>query len=148
MLRAHGAPFAILEKTMNTRFMSLKRAVAALLIVSTASFGFYAPAQAQIIGTEEAQTSASTQADRDKVNNFLQRDDVRQALVGRGVSSDAAQERVRAMTDAEVAQLAERIDQAPAGGDALGVIFAVFIVLLITDIIGWTKVFPFTRSIR
>jgi hypothetical protein len=137
---------------MNTSFLNIKRGIAAALIVSTASLGFYAPAQAQIVSTEEAQkelqASANAQADRDKVNNFLQREDVREALVGRGVSADAAQERVRAMTDLEVAQLAQRIDQAPAGGDALGVIFAVFIILLITDIIGWTKVFPFTRSIR
>jgi hypothetical protein len=137
---------------MNTSFLNIKRGIVAALIVSTASLGFYAPVQAQIVSTEEAQkellASANAQADRDKVNNFLQREDVREALVGRGVSADAAQERVRAMTDLEVAQLAQRIDQAPAGGDALGVIFAVFIILLITDIIGWTKVFPFTRSIR
>ncbi len=133
---------------MTQTYTHFKRAVAATLIISTASLGFYAPAHAGIVSTEEAQTSISASADRDKVNNFLQRDDVREALVGRGVSADAAQERVRAMTDAEVAQLAQRIDQAPAGGDAIGVLFAIFIILLITDIIGWTKVFPFTRSIR
>ena len=48
----------------------------------------------------------------------------------------------------EVAQVAGRIDQAPAGGDILGVLFTVFIVLLVTDILGLTKVFPFTRSVR
>ena len=45
-------------------------------------------------------------------------------------------------------QVAGRIDQAPAGGDILGVLFTVFIVLLVTDILGLTKVFPFTRSVR
>ena len=52
------------------------------------------------------------------------------------------------MSDSEVAQLAGRIDQAPAGGDVLGILFTVFIVLLVTDIMGLTKVFPFTRSVR
>jgi hypothetical protein len=52
------------------------------------------------------------------------------------------------MSDSEVAQLAGRIDQAPAGGEVLGLLFTVFIVLLITDIMGLTKVFPFTRSVR
>jgi hypothetical protein len=52
------------------------------------------------------------------------------------------------MSDDEVAQLAGRIDQAPAGGDILGILFTVFIILLITDILGLTKVFPFTRSMR
>jgi hypothetical protein len=69
-------------------------------------------------------------------------------MLGQGVSSQAALERVAAMSDSEVAQLAGRIDQAPAGGDVLGILFTVFIVLLVTDIMGLTKVFPFTRSVR
>jgi hypothetical protein len=55
---------------------------------------------------------------------------------------------VAALTDAESAQVAAQIDQAPAGGDVLGVIVTIFVVLLITDILGFTKVFPFTRAIR
>ena len=74
--------------------------------------------------------------------------DVRKALQEQGVNGDAAVERVKAMSDTEVAQLAGRIDQAPAGGDILGILFTIFIVLLVTDIMGLTKVFPFTRSIR
>ena len=61
---------------------------------------------------------------------------------------EAAQSRVNALSDAEVADLAGRVDQAPAGGDVLGLMFTVFIVLLVTDILGLTKVFPFTRSVR
>jgi len=30
----------------------------------------------------------------------------------------------------------------------LGILFAVFIILLITDILGLTKIFPFTRPVR
>jgi hypothetical protein len=52
------------------------------------------------------------------------------------------------MTDDEVRSIAGRIDSLPAGGDVLGILFTVFIVLLVTDILGFTKVFPFTRSIR
>jgi hypothetical protein len=40
------------------------------------------------------------------------------------------------------------MDQLPAGGDILGIMFTIFIILLITDILGLTKVFPFTRSVR
>jgi NaMN:DMB phosphoribosyltransferase len=82
------------------------------------------------------------------VNQYLARDEVRQAMLGQGVTPQAALERVAAMSDAEVAQLAGRIEQAPAGGDVLGILFTVFIVLLVTDIMGFTKVFPFTRSVR
>jgi len=102
------------------------------------------------VATEEitAPAASTLSASRDTVSQFLARDDVRQAMLGQGVSAQAAQERVAAMSDSEVAQLAGRIDQAPAGGDVLGILFTVFIVLLVTDIMGFTKVFPFTRSVR
>jgi len=52
------------------------------------------------------------------------------------------------LTDEEAHTISGKLDQLPAGGDVIGVVFAVFIILLITDIFGLTKVFPFTRSIR
>jgi hypothetical protein len=71
------------------------------------------------------------------------------ALEARGVSVDAARARVAALTDAEAAHVAAQIDAAPAGADGvLGTIVFIFVLLLITDILGFTKIFPFTRSIR
>ena len=59
------------------------------------------------------------------------------------------QARVDALSDEEVLQLAARLDSLPAGGDGfIGALVFVFLVLLITDIIGLTKVFPFTRPIK
>ena len=53
------------------------------------------------------------------------------------------------MTDAEAAQLVSNIDALPAGGvGILGAIVLVFLVLLVTDILGYTKMFPFTKPIR
>ena len=101
-----------------------------------------------MVSTDEVSSVAAASANRDKVAAFLAREDVRQAVQAQGVSPQAATERVKAMSDVEVAQLAGRIDQAPAGGDVLGLLFTVFIVLLVTDILGLTKVFPFTRSVR
>lgn len=124
------------------------RIVASALIISSASMGFPMMANAGIVSTDETLSSTTQTDSRDRVNAFLNRTDVRQALQGQGVSADAALERVQAMSDAEVAQLAGRIDQAPVGGDILGVLFTIFIVLLVTDILGLTKVFPFTRSVR
>lgn len=133
---------------MNT----FKRLVASLVIVSTGLMGLPLTAQSAIVPTDEALSSqTATQAglaNRERVTNFLARSDVQKAIQDQGVSSSAAIERVKAMSDAEVAQLAGRIDNAPAGGDVLGILFTVFIVLLVTDILGLTKIFPFTRSIR
>ena len=136
-----------------------RRLVASTLAVSCSLMGMSTPmlAHAEIVPTEAllAQVSApadsfnnANSAERARVVGFLARDDVRQTLVSQGVDADAAVARVQAMSDAEVAQLAGRIDTAPAGGEILGVLFTVFIVLLVTDILGVTKVFPFTRSVR
>lgn len=129
---------------------SFKKLVSTGLIVCITAAGLPFSAQARIVATEEvtAPAAGTVSASRDTVNQFLARDEVRQAMLGQGVTQQAALERVAAMSDAEVAQLAGRIDQAPAGGDVLGILFTVFIVLLVTDIMGLTKVFPFTRSVR
>ena len=129
---------------MNT----FRRVIASLVMVSTALLGFPLAAQASVVTTEEAISVEASAADRERVTGFLSRADVRTALEQQGISADAAAERVRAMSDVEVAQLADRVDQAPAGGNVLGILFTVFVILLVTDILGFTKIFPFTRSIR
>ena len=127
---------------------SFKRLIASALIISTTCLGLPMTAQAGIVPTEDALSATTATAARERVASFLQRDDVATAIKAQGVNSQAALERVNAMTDAEVARLAQRIDTAPAGGEILGVLFTVFIILLVTDILGLTKVFPFTRSVR
>jgi hypothetical protein len=127
-----------------------RRLVASCLVLSVTFASL--PAHAIIVPTEaaagEALSSATLASARERVASFLSREDVRNALVGQGVSSEAALSRVAAMSDSEVAELADRIDSAPAGGDVLGLVFTVFVILLVTDILGLTKVFPFTRSVR
>lgn len=126
-----------------------KRLMASTLIASTTLMGLPLTSQAAMVSTEEALSAMPAGAgQRELVRTFLMRDDVRQALQTQGISGQSAIDRVNAMSDAEVAQLAGRVDQAPAGGDVLGLLFTVFIVLLVTDILGLTKVFPFTRSVR
>jgi hypothetical protein len=130
---------------------NFKKLVSTGLIVCITAAGLPFSAQARIVATEEITSPVETSAlsaSRDKVNQFLVRDEVRQAMLGQGVTPEAAMARVAAMSDSEVAQLAGHVDQAPAGGDVLGILFTVFIVLLVTDIMGLTKVFPFTRSVR
>ena len=127
-----------------------KRTLATLVAMSLSFAGLAqaAPmtvAAPALIGTEQA---AAAQPGRALLAQTLARADVIAGLQARGVSVEAAQARVAALTDAEAAQVAAQIDQAPAGGDALGVILTIFVVLLITDILGFTKVFPFTRTIR
>lgn len=123
----------------------LRTAIASALIVATAGTALPLPATAGMIGTESVTAAAS----RDRIGAALARDDVRARLEASGVRPDDVQARVAALTDDEAAQLAQQLDQLPAGGDGIvGAIVLVFIVLLVTDILGYTKVFPFTRQAR
>lgn len=129
-----------------------KRAIASTLIASCTLMALPMHASAQVVPTDALVQPAAptgTAADsRVRVNAFFAREDVRQAMVKEGVDAAAAQARVDAMSDDEIRALDGRIAEAPAGGEVLGLIFTVFVILLITDILGFTKVFPFTRSIR
>jgi len=112
-------------------------------LVQAAPISTSAPA---LIGTEQA---AAALPGRALLEQTLDRADVIAGLQSRGVSVQAARARVAALTDAEAAQVAAQIDQAPAAGsDVLGILLTVFVILLITDILGFTKVFPFTRPIK
>lgn len=94
-------------------------------------------------------TQAEAQSRRANVLATLNRADVAEALAAKGVDMQAARERIASLSDAEVVALANQLDHAPAGAsDVLGVIVFIFLVLLVTDILGLTKVFPFTRSVR
>jgi hypothetical protein len=80
----------------------------------------------------------------------LEQAEVQKQLQRLGVDSDEAKSRVASMTDGEVHMLAGKIDQLPAGGDAvattIGVIVIIFLVLLLTDLLGITDVYPFVKS--
>jgi hypothetical protein len=123
-----------------------------LLAASISYAGALQGAQAALIGTEQVaatQNEAAAADGRARLEATLSRTDVVAALQERGVNVDAARERVAALTDAEAAHVAAQIDSAPAGADGvLGTIVFIFVVLLITDILGFTKIFPFTRTIR
>lgn len=127
---------------------TFNRLIATVLIPCVTLVGMPLTAQASIVSTEQAMVTPAGDASRERVATFLARDDVRAELQTQGVSADDAIARVQAMSDAEVAQLAQRVDQAPAGAGVVGVLFSVFLILLVTDILGLTKVFPFTRAIR
>lgn len=123
---------------------SFKGWIARVLILCMIGAGMPLPATAGVVTTDQM----STGAQHERVKSFLDRADVRAQLESLGVDANSARDRVAALTDDEASQLAARIDELPAGGNVLGILFAIFIILLITDILGFTKIFPFTRSIR
>jgi len=119
-------------------------ATAAFLIVSL-PFGV---GQAGMLATDQVVRHLSAQADRDRVSEFMGRDDVRRQMEELGVDPAEAQARVGNLTDAEVAAIAGEIDRLPAGESAAGLIIGLgllfVVVLIITDGLGYSDVFTFS----
>lgn len=126
----------------------LRRYVAMLLIAVMAlvSLPVAAAQTAGLVTTQSALQADTASSDRERINDVLARADVQDQLLAQGVSVDQVQDRVAALSDAEVRQMADQLDAMPAGaGGVIGALFAVFVILLVTDILGLTNVFPFTR---
>lgn len=125
-----------------------KKLISASLVLSMLTGpGAYASMSPPVSLEEYQSSQADRQAHQAAVESFIGQDKVAQALERMGVSPADAMRRVERLNDAELAQLASDLESAPAGG-IVGAIIFVFLVLLLTDILGFTKVYPFTRSIR
>ena len=128
----------------------LTKPVSHLVVLSLLALNLYLPAaHAGMVGTEAVVNAAQTQQYRERLLTALNRDDVQAQLLARGVDPAQVQARVDILTDEEMQTLATNMDQLPAGGDSLiGALAFIFIVLLITDLLGLTNIFPFVKHPR
>jgi len=118
--------------------------MAAVMFLTSLPLGV---AQAGLITTDQILTQTAPQ-DRARVTAFLEREDVRQQMVALGVDPAEALARVASLSDEEVRQVSGHLDNLPAGqafGAVIGAILIIFLVLLVTDLLGLTNVFPFVR---
>jgi hypothetical protein len=122
----------------------IRRFIASILIACISGLGMVLPAQAALLPTETAVAGA----ERARIAAMLEREDVSRQLQAYGVDPRDVKARVAALTDEEAQQLAGQLENLPAGGSIVGAIVLVFLVLLVTDILGFTKIFPFTRPVR
>ncbi|MGD2138334.1 MAG: PA2779 family protein [Gammaproteobacteria bacterium] len=107
------------------------------------------PLQAAMIGSEQIIDPPPSRPAQEPLQRLLDRTAVRQQLQAWGVSPDLARERISRLSDAELARINQDIENLNAGGESvLGVILIVFIVFVITDVIGATDIFPFIHPVR
>ena len=109
----------------------------------------YQSALAALIGTENLMESRRALEARAYITSVLAREDIQKALMARGIDPIEAQARADSLTDQEAIQFADTMEQLPAGGligYLVGLAVLVFLVLLITDILGFTDVFPFVKK--
>lgn len=126
---------------------ALAVSLAILMAVTTLPMGL---AQAKMVTTDQVIEQSSPSDDRERVRDFLAREDVQDQLALLGVDPDEAASRVDSLSDEEIRQIAGKMDELPAGEGGLGVvvgaILIIFLVLLITDLLGLTDVFPFVKK--
>lgn len=124
----------------------MARSVCGVLMMSVMMLSIQAPAVAGMVGTGEVIAQQQQTLDRGQLLGAMAQEDVRAQLVALGVDPEQAAARVAALSDEEVQLLAAQMDEMPAGGSVLGVAVFIFLVLLATDILGFTDVFPFVKK--
>ena len=112
--------------------------------------GLYQSVSAAMIDTESVINVNRSQNPRDCLNNLLARKEIQSALIGQGIDPQEAQERIDNLSDDEIGKFVHEMDQIPAGDGFFEafiiVAFLIFLILLITDISGYTDVFPFVKK--
>ena len=131
-----------------TFIRTLCRRITPFVLAAFGLMSLHIPAaQAGMIAPSAYLQQESAADPHQQLQQFLDRDEIRAELVKLGVDPAEAQARIQALSDEEAALAAERMQQLPAGGDGvIGAIVFIFLVLLLTDLLGLTDVFPFVNK--
>lgn len=130
-------------------FRAIAIAMAVVMLATSLPMG---SAYAALVSTDQVVEKGAVEDDRARVLEFMDRQDVREQFEALGVDPDEARRRAAMMSDREIQQVAGRLDEIPAGQGALGIILLVllvgFLILVLTDILGVTDIFPFVKNQR
>ena len=118
-----------------------RRSLVYALCLAILNLGSPLVAHAGLVGTLQAVESHTRAEDMATVSSALARAEVRAQMAAMGVAPDDIDARVARLTDPELRTLADRMQQMPAGGDALAIIGIVFLVLLILEAVGVIDIF-------
>ena len=125
----------------------LRRPIAVLLSLLLALTPII-PAQAAMIDNEQVINQHLQGQTRDSLQQLLQQQSARQQLQALGVGPDLVKNRIDSLTDSELARINRHVDTLDAGGNILGILLVIFIVFVITDVIGATDIFPFIHPVK
>ncbi|MBO3277049.1 PA2779 family protein [Pseudomonas schmalbachii] len=104
-------------------------------------------AQASMVGTAEVLQAQSQQYDRQQLLQMLDDEGVQNKLKELGVERSVVEKRISSLTNEELAQFNQQLDQAPAGG-IIGIILLVLLIFVFTDLLCITHIFTFVRCQR
>ena len=125
----------------------LRRPIAVFLSILLALMPLL-PAQAAMIGNQQIISQNQSQQTRDSLQQLFAQQAARQQLQAWGVSPDRIKNRIDSLTDTELARINQQVNDLNAGGNILGILLVIFIVFIITDVIGATDIFPFVHPVK
>ena len=125
------------------QFINLSKKLFIILSFTLTSLFVGLPAQAGMVGTAQMTNSLNVSLSAAEITQ--QRNWIQRQLEANGVTKADAALRVSSLSDSQIQQVHQRIDEMPAGAGALGTIALIALVLVITDLTGITDVFPFIR---
>jgi hypothetical protein len=130
-----------------------RKFVALTIAVQAFAFSSLAPvARAEgLVPTEQVLAEARAARARSRRHEVVDRPEIASELARLGVAPEEARASIDALSDAELAAIAGKLDEQPAGawvGAVIGAFLIVFFVLLLTDIIGVTDVYPWVNHPR
>jgi len=114
-------------------------AVILLLLMSTLN----QLAAAAMVGTEKLLISDRNQETRSYLQQMMSRKQIQEALVARGIDLQEAKIRIDSLTDSEIEQILEKINDLPAGGiDAAFILIIVGVIVVLFIIVEYTSAVP------
>jgi len=116
-----------------------------ILSVSLLMVSFQQAIYASMVSTSELVYKQTIQNEKQRIAGLLSQEQLKSQLQAMGVSPEDAMQRLNNMTDEEVQAFAAQLDQMPAGSGVLELAVFVFLVLLVTDLMGYTEIFPFVK---
>ena len=126
---------------------TIQKYISIFLSVTLMSLSFTST-QAAMVSNDLIINHAQHGSAKAELLHTINRSDVKQQLLNMGVTPADIESRINLMTHEEIAQLNQQIDELPAGGDVLGVLLIIFIIFVITDVIGATDIFPFIKPVN
>jgi hypothetical protein len=126
--------------------MQRSRLMSMLVTLCFLSVQLWLPAHAALMSSSQVISEQQRADQQTRIVETFQRDELANLLGKHGVDSQQLGERLDRLTDQEIAKLATEIDQLPAGEGVLGVVLAVFLILILLDLLGVTDIFPAIKS--
>ena len=124
-----------------------KRSLSLFLAIALFSVSL-SNAHASMVSNNQIINSINHTSDKANLLQTIKRTDVQEQLASLGVNPADIESRINQMTHEEIAQLNQQMTELPAGGGVLGTLTLIFIVFVITDVIGATDIFPFIHPVN